>query len=303
MKILLTGDVQFGRDYWDDEKDCPNNILKNMIKYFNVVDLVIFNLESVIAKKNIISESEKIKGKPYHILSTDKYLQFIKKFTNTPIVVAIINNHTFDYGLQGYKNTIKILKQNDFLFTYGYNYLDYKNLIFFDSTTHWTEFTRLKEKHNAIDKLWQDNCWFINIDDNKALEHATKIIQSVRNNNNNNNKIIIMGIHWGKNWVSNMEKDFYKEDKFAKSLIDSGCNIVFGSGAHHVVPVPYTFYKKGIIIYGLGDLSGDFKVNSLYNSLDSLSLIYDTNTNSIQEIKLSKEFNGTKCGIPILKMF
>ena len=117
------------------------------------------------------------------------------------------------------------------------------------------------------------------------------------------NKIIIMGIHWGKNWVSNMEKDFYKEDKFAKSLIDSGCNIVFGSGAHHIVPVPYTFYNKGIIIYGLGDLSGDFKVKPLYNSLDSLSLIYDTNTNSIQEIKLTKEFNGTKCGIPILKMF
>ena len=27
-------DVQFGRDYWDANKDCPNDLLKSMIPYF-----------------------------------------------------------------------------------------------------------------------------------------------------------------------------------------------------------------------------------------------------------------------------
>jgi len=296
MKILLFGDAQFGRDYWDKNKDCPNNLFKNMLPLFTNSDIIIFNLETVLSNKNIIKHSDKVSGKPYHILSIPSQLKYLRKVTNNVIIVATINNHTFDYGLKGYKNTLQILEKNGFLYTYGHNYLVNNNIIFFDSTTHWTEIKKLKDKHTKINYLWENNSWFININDPKSIEKACKIIKTTRMTNKN--KIIIMAIHWGKNWINNMGVDFEKEKFLAEKLIDNGCDIVFGSGAHHVVNIPYEFYKNKLIIYGLGDLSGDFIYKSLYESDKSLSLIYNTNNNTVKEISLSKEFNTRGCGIP-----
>ena len=297
MKILFTGDVQFGRDYWDKTKDCPTDLLKNMIPIFSKADLIIFNLETVLSNNDILEKADKIKGKPYHILSVPSQLKYLRDNINKPIIVATINNHTFDYGLKGYNNTLKILAKNDFLFTYGYNYLDYDNIIFFDATTHWTELDTLKEKHDAINKLWEDNCWFIDVNNKDSIEHASKIINTTRKNNPD--KIIIIAIHWGKNWVHNMGADFTKEKGLAEILINNGCNIVFGSGAHHIVEKPYESYKKGLIIYGLGDLSGDFIYKKSFDSNESLSLLLNTNNSSVTNINLSKIFNTRGCGIPM----
>ena len=297
MKILLTGDLQFGRDYWDIDKDCPTDLLRNMIPIFNKADLIIFNLESVIAGANAIREEDKIRHKPYHILSTPQQLHYLRSITNKPIIVATINNHTFDFGVKGYKQTLTMLKQAGFLFTYGYNYLPYRDIAFFDATTHWTELESLKRRHEHINKIWDKNCWVIDMNNNKSINHAKNIIGDVRSRNPN--KIIIFCIHWGKNWVDERYVDLNKEEIFAKSLIEHGCNIVFGSGAHHVVDKPYQLYQDGIIIYGLGDLSGDFIVKSDYNSPKSLSLIYDTKQRKIDKIPLSKVFNSQGCGAPI----
>ncbi|RZD39539.1 MAG: hypothetical protein CXT73_07485 [Methanobacteriota archaeon] len=95
--------------------------------------------------------------------------------------------------------------------------------------------------------------------------------------------------------------DFKKETLLSHSLIDAGCNIVFGSGAHHIVEKPYIFYNNGLIIYGLGDLSGDFIYKHSFNSDDSLSLIYNTKDNTVDKINLTKQFNSDGCGIPIKK--
>ena len=301
MKILLTGDVQFGRNYWDIIKDCPTDLFKNIIPLFSGADLIIFNLETVLSNKNIINSSDKVYGKPYHILSMPSQLQYLRTITNKPIIVATINNHTFDYGLKGYRNTLKILKNNGFLFTNGYNYLDYDNIIFFDSTTHWSEMDILKEKYDNINKLWQDNCWFIDINNHKSIEHSVKIINTTRKHNPC--KIIIIAIHWGKNWINNMGADFAKEKILAEKLIDNGCNIVFGNGAHHIVENPYEFYNNGLIVYGLGDISGDFIYKKAFDSDKSLSLLLNTDNNSVSEINLSKEFNNKGCGIPYMTKY
>ena len=37
--------------------------------------------------------------------------------------------------------------------------------------------------------------------------------------------------------------------KFARDLIDSGVDIVFGHSAHHIVKTPVIKYKNGIVIF------------------------------------------------------
>ena len=299
MKILLTGDVQFGRDYWDANKDCPNDLLKSMAPYFQKVDLIIFNLESVVSTTDSLETEDKLAGKPYHILSTPSPLRYLRKITDTPIIVATINNHTFDYGVKGYHDTLGVLRDIGLLFTHGYQYLTFSNVIFFDATTHWTELNSLKQKHTHINEIWKDNCWFIDVQNDDSVSHAAATIGDVRNKYPN--VVIVMCVHWGKNWVDNMSDDFRYEERLATLLIDSGCNIVFGSGAHHVVQTPYVFYNNGLIVYGLGDLSGDFMIKPSFNSPESLSLIYDTRSKEVARIEFTKSFNADGCGIPVLK--
>jgi len=296
MKILFTGDIQFGRDYWDISKDCPNDILRNVLPYIEKADLIIFNLESVLSHKNTLNKDDRIEGKTYHILSIPSPLQYLRNSTSKPIIVATINNHTFDYGVKGYEDTIAILNNNNFMYTCGYNYLDLKNCVFFDSTTHGSMGIN-EDKYKNIDKLWKENCWFIDITNSESIQEALIVIKKVRHRHPN--KLIIIALHWGKNWVTDMDSEFEKETDLARLMIDVGCDIIFGNGAHHVVETPYTFYKNKLIIYGLGDLAGDFIYKHSFRSDISLSILYDTNNNNIKKINFTKSFNESECGIPI----
>ena len=58
-------------------------------------------------------------------------------------------------------------------------------------------------------------------------------------------------------------------------------DILLGHGRHHIDG--YEIYNNKLIIYGLGDFTGDFKFMEKYNTDDSLILLYDTKTNSIIE--------------------
>ena len=49
-------------------------------------------------------------------------------------------------------------------------------------------------------------------------------------------------------------------------------------------------YKNGLIIYGLGDLCGDFIYKKSFDSKKSLSLLLNTNNGSVTNINLSKKF-------------
>jgi len=294
MKLLFTGDVQFGRNYWSTKNQCPNDVLKNIINHMNNSDFVFFNLESVIAEPNSISTSDSI-GKPFHIINNPNNLVYLKNNTTTPIFVSTVNNHTFDYGIKGYEQTLNTLYNLKYLFTYGQHYLITNDIIYFNATTHWTNMQHLMETRPDITLLWKNHCWFIDIYNHDSVKKANNIIRKVRQQYPN--KLLIMSIHWGKNWVNTMS-DFVQEEKIAKMFIDSGCNIIFGNGAHHIVPTPYIKYNNGLIIFGLGDLSGDFIQKQMYNTKYSISLMYDTDTHKINVIPFSKIFVNT-CGIPV----
>ena len=56
---------------------------------------------------------------------------------------------------------------------------------------------------------------------------------------------------------------------FAHELIDAGADVVFGHSAHHMLPVKR--YRKGLIIYGLGEAVADFAIEpSLRSDLSAL---------------------------------
>lgn len=251
MKLLFLGDIMFGRN----NNKFIDNPFKHIEKYIKLADVVIFNLETVISP---IPLSDLFKtDKVFNYQSDGKQLITLRKLTNKIIIASTANNHTLDYGKQGFLNTKKFLRNNNIKFA-TQTYLETDKIIFFSYTDH----CGCKDL----------NYWakYINVLDYKNTDKIIHMINLLKNKN----KIIIFSIHWGPNWLDKLPKNMIK---FGRLLIDNGVDIVFGHSAHHVPPVPYEIYKEKLIIYGLGDAINDYGIKKKYNSDKALMALANIN--------------------------
>lgn len=83
--------------------------------------------------------------------------------------------------------------------------------------------------------------------------------------------IMIVFVHWGSNWQPEIPADL---KALGHALIDAGADIVVGTSAHHVQPIE--IYREGIIMYSLGDLVDDYRVDSSYKS--NLGMLVELDT-------------------------
>ena len=200
-----------------------------------------------------------------------------------PIFVSVANNHSLDFGIRGYKETQKFLRDNHFLFPRYKNATHKDSICFINATDHCG--------CSNIDE-WSNHIWVIDYNDiNSVLEKLRKLRKK--------NKLIIFSIHWGSNYVRKIPTEL---KTFGRLLIDNGVSIVFGHSAHHIPPRPIEIYKNGIIIYGLGDFINDYSINQKYESQKSLMCEIESKNNNLYSynlIPIERYFkydlsNGTK---------
>ena len=287
MKLLFLGDFQFGRD---KDKSCPVNLPENLSSLFNKSDVLLFNLETVLLKPETNPNKHLLTDKSINIYTYGKrYLKYLRDKFKKPIFVSTINNHTFDYNIRGYLDTLDLLEKYHYNYTIGRSYYTDDRVIYLNATDHWTIIRGKNKIIKQNTKLWSNNCFVIN---SKSRElYLYQLIKKLRATTD---KLIILTIHWGVNFhMENTYTNTYLDDnfnEFAENLIHLGVNIVFGHGAHHILYPPYKLYKKGLIIYGLGDCIGDFKYYPKFKTNLSMGLIYDTDTHDIEEYLISKEY-------------
>jgi poly-gamma-glutamate capsule biosynthesis protein CapA/YwtB (metallophosphatase superfamily) len=268
MKLLFLGDIMFGRN----NNKFIDNPFKYIEKYIKSVDVIIFNLETVISP---IPLSDLFKtDKVFNYQSDGTQLITLRKMTDKLIIASTANNHSLDYDKQGILNTKKFLRNNNINYATK-TYLETDKIIFFSYSDHCG--------CNNLD-YWGN---YINILDYKNTD---KIIHTI-NLLKSKNKLIVFSIHWGSNWLDKMPKHMIR---FGRLLIDNGVDIVFGHSVHHIPPVPYEIYKDKLIIYGLGDAINDYRVKKKYNSDTALMAL----------TKVSKKNNLTNIDIiPIKRYF
>lgn len=111
MKLLFTGDVNFqGKEGLTAEES--EKIISQVQPYLDNVDFRIVNLECPLGDKN---KYEPILKAGPNLICNERNLPFLKAF-NTD-VVTLANNHIGDYGEEAVKNTFKILKENNIMFS------------------------------------------------------------------------------------------------------------------------------------------------------------------------------------------
>lgn len=188
--------------------------MKHVKSIFEDDDLTIVNLEGPLTTRGSAVEKEfAIRGLPEYI----KILQL-----GNIEVVNLANNHSMDYGTQGYMDTKNILTNNQI----GYFGSDY------------TYYTTINDIGIAI---IGESAWY----NDQALKNKLKkrITEAKAKAD-----LIIIEFHWGierENIPSKVQQDL------AKYVIDQGAHLVLGSHPHVIQGIGS--YKGANIVYSMGN--------------------------------------------------
>lgn len=218
MNILtILGDIYLDRSYIVRGLDSP----------------FIVNLEHPITKR----------GKPIpnktNLQQERSYL--LETFGGYPIAVCLANNHIFDYGDDGFQDTISYLSSNGVGY-YGAgnpanNYynpfvveLKGRRLGLFGYVCPTTHPVFCNEKGSGVARIDLEKILL----DMKAHRDALDLI--------------IISLHWGEEEVPFPRPE---DISLARQLIDHGADIIVGHHAHIIQS--YELYKNKHIFYGLGN--------------------------------------------------
>ncbi|MEA5575531.1 CapA family protein [Anabaena sp. UHCC 0451] len=241
-----------------------NELLPQSVRnYLQGADILFGNFESSLTN-HPYSAKDIRRGQTFAFRSPPSYAQLFAEAGFD--VLNIANNHTMDFGIVGFKDTIKNLEAA------GIKTLGHKNQILYLEANQipiamigFTTYNLYNSVHN--------------------LEAAKALVKEAKNNA----KIVIISMQVGAEGtgalhVKDKTEFFYGENrgnslKFARTMIDTGADLVLGHGPH--VPRAMEFYQGKIIAYSLGNFLG-------YRTLATNA---QTGYSMILEVKLNAKGN------------
>jgi len=224
----LPGEVQsYGNDY--------SKLMRNVAPIFNKDDYTLVNLETTFTQAN--TKRDKGPGVAYNFKGPKEYTNILNSSSIEGVTVS--NNHIYDYGRDGFNDTIRALQESK---------IDYCG-----------EGYKIIEEIKGI-KLgilgytgWDTS--------NERKEKIKTDIASLREAGVN---IVIPYFHWGE------ENSYYPNEiqkELARFSIDNGADMVAGSHPHVIQTMEN--YKGKLIAYSFGNFC--FGGNS--NPLDKRTFI------------------------------
>lgn len=225
ITISAAGDTTLGTYYgqgeWNrfdfvEREQGYSYFLKNVKPIFSEDDLTIVNLEGPLTTGGPREDKKfAIKGKP-------EYTQIL--LDGDVEVVGLANNHTYDYGQEGYNQTRAALEKAEI----GY---------FGGSDVYYTEANGIKVALIGA-KGWDNSKW--------VKDNLTKQINAAESRAD----LVIVMFHWGT------EREFYPtyaQKDLAYHVIDQGADLVLGSHPHVIQGIEK--YKGKSIVYSMGNFS------------------------------------------------
>lgn len=205
-------------DWWFKEKAKKDySYFFSRVKYlFGDDDYSYVNLEGTL------TTSSKKTTKKYNFKGDPKYVNIL--LAGGIEGVNIANNHSNDYGTQGYTDTVKYLSEAGIDY-FGHDYVLIKNI---------------KGKRIAFVGYTGVGLW---VDSDKKMAKTIKELKE-----NNQVDVVIANFHWGIEYSHSMTTT---QRNRAHLAIDSGADIVIGSHPHCLQGLE-TYHGK-YIVYSLGN--------------------------------------------------
>lgn len=281
MKTLLLGDLSptAATNPLFEKKDVAA-LFTDTVSIFRGNDVNFVNLECVLTESS--ADIEKF-GPPLRAsVNTAKVLKSIG--VN---YCGLSNNHIFDYGIQGVKDTIKALEQAGIGYTgFGDNYEDSrKNLVI----------TVGEEKLAIIAVCEHEYSYALENRMGSRPYDEYDTMEDIRRAKENYNRVVVI-YHGGKEHCRYPSPRLHK---LCHAMIRNGADVVLCQHSHCIGC--YENYQGGHILYGQGNfhfVKWDFPDSELVETWNgSLAVKYDTETNTIEFVPLI----NNDCGIMLAK--
>ncbi|KAA9014527.1 CapA family protein [Niallia endozanthoxylica] len=191
-------------------------VFKNSLPWFNSDDFTIINAESAFTNET------KAENKMWRIKSNPAHVAFLP--ASGVEAANLANNHTKDYFLTGYEDTLEAFAENNVA-------------VFNDGMP-------LKEKIGKIETI------FLGYDcrmSQQSPEFLARIVEEVKTYKRKDN-LVIVNMHWG---VEYRETPVYYQTQFGRSILDAGADIIMGGHPHRLESIEN--YNGKYIIYSMGD--------------------------------------------------
>ena len=265
VTVSMAGDCTLGKDeafnystslnaYYDMYG--PAYFFQNVKSVFDADDLTVVNFEGTL------TDSTARNGETFAFKAPAEYAEILTDGGVEAVNVA--NNHSHDYGDQGFADTKENLKKAG-ITTFGYNE---------------TALMEVKGVKIGLVGIYE-------LHDHLEREHQVRVnIQKVRAEGAD---LVFVVFHWGN------EKDTVPDANqvtLAKLAIDNGADLVVGHHAHVLQGV--TTYKGKTIAYGLGNFC--FGGNSAPSDMDTM-VFQQTFTLDTDGSVTSEESNLIPCRI------
>ncbi len=198
-------------------------------------DILFGNLEAVLSSKGKAAEIA-------HLLySSPKNVEHLKSAGFD--VLNIANNHIFDWGPEGFNNTLDVLCKNDLTFI-GANNKPGKNHVIVEKKGIKFGFLGYTEDGFSFP---EKGVWINKIEEIDIIKDIEYISPQC--------EFVIISLHWG---INNAFYPSPKQINFAHKLIDAGATVILGHHPHVIQGIER--YKTGLIAYSLGNFQYDSKL-------------------------------------------
>lgn len=237
ITVSAAGDCTLGFDYRYPVSGRFDTVMKSM-KYdygycfskvspiFSADDLTIVNLETTLTKAN--KRLDKGTGRAYWFKGDPAYTQILQKGSVEAAFFA--NNHGYDYGAVGFKDTLNNLEQAGII-AFGYD----RKIV-----TNIKGINVALLGYNMVDYIEKGV---------KASGVGARIAQDIKAvKDNNQANLVIVNCHWGIEGKQQADK---WQVAVAHSAIDSGADLVLGHHPHVIQGVES--YNNKMIVYSMGN--------------------------------------------------
>jgi Bacterial capsule synthesis protein PGA_cap len=269
ITIKAVGDIIPGTNFPGDRlpPDEGQFLFSEVKPYLGGADLLFGNFESTLTDYPY-SAKDISQGMTFAFRTPPAYALLLKDAGFQ--VMSVANNHSLDFGDQGFLDTIANLEQ------VGIQAIGQKGQITYTQvkgvTIAWIGFSYLPDHNSMLD-----------------LDTAMQLVETAKQQA----EIVIISVHAGAEGTDavhtlNRSEEFFGENRgdevlFAHTMIDRGADLILGHGPH--VARSLELYKGKLIAYSLGNFMG-------YRALSTEGILGDSLILQVQLNQQGKFVSG-----------
>lgn len=250
--IASVGDLMLARGTEEIlmyEKDGLNKVFCDTLPLLQNSDFTIGNLEGAVTR------STKNATKAFTFKFNEKVLPKLQEAGFDYLMLT--NNHCYDYGEAGFRDTLKAFKKYGVNSSgVGYNQEEARN--FFYTNINGQEFAVISCGAYPIERSGFNGNTMSTATETRAgiLWQGDEILKLVETEKSKG-KFVVVNVHGGEEYQFIPSKN---QRKFYESLCDRGADVIFGSHPHVLQPTEW--YGKSLIVYSMG--------NFIFNGMSSM---------------------------------